>query len=302
MVALNFDMGAKFDNFIAMFSEFVEKDVLGPIMQVTVVDIIDILLLTIASYYVYRFIRNRRAGRLAIGMLLVVFVLFLSTFFDMHAMKYILQNFYQVGIIAIIIVFQPELRAALEKVGTSPIAGLKNITGEPKDKSNVIVTADALCNAVFNMAEDKTGALIVLEGTTKLGEYAASGVILNAQVTTALIQNIFFNKAPLHDGAVIMRDMKIHAAACYLPVCANNDLDLKLGTRHRAAIGLSQVSDATIIVVSEETGIVSVAHEGTLRRNIAKSMLKNELIKLLGTGYASTHPKKIKEATVKSEN
>jgi len=257
---------------------------------------------TIASYYVYRFIRNRRAGRLAVGMLLIVLVLFLSTFFDMHAMKFILQNFYQVGIIAIIIVFQPELRAALEKVGSSPITGLKNITGEAKDKSNVILTADAICNAVYNMSSDKTGALIVLEGSTKLGEYAASGVILNAQVTTSLIQNIFYNKAPLHDGAIIIRDLKIHAAACYLPVCANNDIDLKLGTRHRAAIGLSQVSDATVIVVSEETGIVSVAYEGTLRRNIAKSMLKNELIKLLSVGLVAPHSKRVKEASVKNEN
>jgi len=300
MVALSFGIGARLNEFFELFKAFAQKNIIDPLTQIGVVDIVDILLLTFMLYYVYRFIRNRRAGRLAIGMLFIVIVLLLSTFFDMHAMKYILQNFYQVGIIAIIVVFQPELRAALEKVGTTPITGLKNITGETKDKTAINTAADAITNAVFNMSEDKTGALIVIEGTTKLGEYASSGVILNAQVTAALIQNIFYNKAPLHDGAIIIRDMKVHAAACYLPVCPNNDIDIKLGTRHRAAIGLSQVSDATTIVVSEETGTVSVAHEGTLRRNITKTMLKNELMKLLTANMSAQHTKKVKEQDKKN--
>ena len=202
----------------------------------------------------------------------------------MHAMQFLMQNVFQVGVIAVIIVFQPELRSALEKVGAEPFKSLRSI-GESKagESSQTIAMITSLTEAVCDMSLDKTGALIVIERTTKLGDIIKSGTIINANPTAFLIRNIFFNKAPLHDGAMVIRDNRLYAAGCFLPLSTNGDIIKDLGTRHRAAIGMSENSDAVIVVVSEETGTISIALEGQLKRNFSYNTLKSELVSLLVT-------------------
>lgn len=248
-------------------------------------DIIDIVLLSLMLYYVYKFIRDRRAGKLLIGLGVLVSILVLSYVFRLKAITFIFENFFQVGLTAVIILFQPELRAALEKMGNTPlsITGIKRLGGDSGEQANVTEVLDSVCDAVFEMARSKTGALIVFERSTKLGDFTKTGVVLNAHISRRLLGNIFFNKAPLHDGAVIIRDFRIYAASCMLPLSATDEITSSLGTRHRAAIGISEVSDAVVVVVSEETGIVSLAVNGTLKRNYKRLTLKQELGTLLGT-------------------
>ena len=271
--------------FFADVGAFFKYNVIDVILGIdSIVDVIDILLLTLLLFYVYRFIKNRRAGKLALGLLLIILIMVISNAVNMRAVNFILHNFYQVGIIAIIIVFQPELRAALEKVGNnSIITGVKQITsGEQKQHQTQFNAAVAdICTATFDMAKTKTGALIVLERTTKLGEYIDSGTVINAQMSSDIIKNVFFKNAPLHDGAMIIRDMRVYAAGCFLRISERDDIDSELGTRHRAALGVSEVSDAVVIIVSEETGKVSLAHDGNIKRGYTKEALRKELVKLM---------------------
>ena len=261
-------------------AQFLNQYVITPIREITLVDLLDIVILAVLIYYVYRFIWDRRAGKLAVDVALIIVILIISSALEMHALNFILQNFYQVGIIALLIIFQPEMRAALEKVGATPMTSLKNI-GEQKDTEQIIEAIEAITEAACDLAREKTGALIVIERSTKLGEYIKSGVVINAQVNAFLLRNIFFNKAPLHDGAVIIRDYRVYAAGCFLPLSTQTDIVKDLGTRHRAAIGMSEISDAPVIVVSEETGTISLAYEGALKRNFNYSTLKQELLQIL---------------------
>lgn len=255
-----------------------------PLSQIKFIDVVDIAILTLVLFYLYRFIRNRRAGKLALGVVLMLLIMILSSLFNMRAMSFILQNFYQVGIIAILIIFQPELRAALEKVGnTSIITGVKNITSG--DRRQYVAQAEtavkSICDAVFNMSFGKVGALIVIERTTKLGDYIETGTKINAQISSGLIENIFFKNAPLHDGAMIISNLNICAAGCFLRISEQEGLDSDLGTRHRAAIGITEVSDAVVIVVSEETGKVSLARDSKIFRGYTRERLRKELLALM---------------------
>ena len=260
--------------------QFLNQYVISPITEMTLVDLLDIVILAMLIYYVYRFIWERRAGKLAVGVVLIIVVLIISSALEMHALNFILQNFYQVGIMALLIIFQPELRAVLEKVGATPTTGLKTIA-EQKSPEQITEAVEAITEAVCDLSREKTGALIVIERSTKLGEYIKSGVVINAQTSSHLLRNIFYNKAPLHDGAVIIRDCRVYAAGCFLPLSTQTDIVKDLGTRHRAAIGMSEASDAPVIVVSEETGTISVAYEGALKRNFNYSTLKQELLSIL---------------------
>ena len=242
-------------------------------------DIIDIVLLSLMLYYVYKFIRDRRAGKLLIGLGVLVSILVLSYVFRLKAITFIFENFFQVGLTAVIILFQPELRAALEKMGNTPlsITGIKRLGGDSGEQANVTEVLDSVCDAVFEMARSKTGALIVFERSTKLGDFIKSGVYIDAAISPYIIRNIFFNKAPLHDGAVIIRANRICAAGCFLPLSTKDDIDKDLGTRHRAAIGVTEISDALVIVVSEETGTISMSCDGNLERNFNYNSLKQAL-------------------------
>lgn len=243
-----------------------------------IIDIIDILLVAIIIFYIVKFIRDRRASKLAMGVFLIVILMFISELLNMRALNFIFSNLVQVGLIAIIILFQPELRSVLEKFGG--VSFIKTIS-ESKNLALKHSVVTAICEAASELSREYTGALIVIERSTPLGEIIKTGTVVNADVTVPLLKNIFFNKAPLHDGAVIIRGGRICAAGCFLPMSTNDDIIKDLGTRHRSAIGMSENSDAIIIVVSEETGTISLAIDGQLRRNYDYNTLKAELSNLL---------------------
>lgn len=248
-----------------------------PVKQISVKDVIDILLLALVLFFVYRLIRDSRAWKLLLGVGVIVLMSVISSIFDMNALSFVFGNIQQLGILAILILFQPELRTALEKVGGTSITGIKSISAESRELASKSAQIEAICTAVNELSRDKVGALIVIEKSTKLGDFIKSGVYIDAAISPYMLRNIFFDKAPLHDGAVIIRDGRICAAGCFLPLSTKNDIDKDLGTRHRAAIGLTEISDAVVIVVSEETGIVSISNDGNLERNYNYSTLKQAL-------------------------
>ena len=250
------------------------------LISMTIIDIIDIIIVSVVIYYIIKFIRERRAGKLAVGVVVLIIFQVIGQMLNFMALQFIMQNVFQVGLIALVVVFQPELRSVLEKMGGQSLRNLKSIT-EQKDSQAVTVMVNDLCEALFDLSKDRTGALVVIERSTKLGDVINSGTVVNADMSPFLLKNIFFNKAPLHDGAVIIREGRIYAAGCFLPLSVKNDIIKDLGTRHRAAIGMSENSDSVILVVSEETGIVSMAHEGRLRRNYDYMSLKRELLSML---------------------
>ncbi|MBO5845876.1 MAG: diadenylate cyclase CdaA [Clostridia bacterium] len=282
------------NSFVAFFKDYV----IDTVKDIGVNDIFDILILALIFYYLYSFIKDRRAGKLALGLALIVLLLVLSSIFNLNALRFVFDNFYQVGIIAILIVFQPEMRAALEKVGGTSLSGFKNITSESGKLAALNAEIEGVCNAASDLARDKVGALIVIERGTKLGEYIKSGVIVDSVISPYMLRNIFFNKAPLHDGAVIVRDGRIHAAGCFLPLSTKTDIDKDLGTRHRAAIGLTEISDAVVIVVSEETGTISLSVNGNLKRNYNYTTLKQELNSLLISQHNVDYIKKNRKGNI----
>ncbi len=254
--------------------------VINQITSMGFFDITDVIIVTVLFYYIYKFVRDRRAGKLAVGIVFILAMMVISGILEMYALNFIISNIVQVGIIGVIILFQAELRSFLEKVGGEP---LKTITTRKdtgvitKISENIGVIADA----VFELSAEKTGALLVIERGTKLGDVIRTGTVINADLSTYLVRNIFFNKSPLHDGAMILRDGRVHAAGCFLPLSQNEAIIKTLGTRHRAAIGMSENSDAAVIVVSEETGAVSVAFDGRLTRGLSKGDLISKLESLL---------------------
>ncbi len=265
---------------LSAFSDFM-TDVLNIIKRITFFDVLDIVCVAVILYLLYKFIRDRRAGKLALGVVLLLVMRALSELLDMYLLSYLLQSLFQVGIVILVILFQPELRSALEKMGAVPLKGIKSI-GDIKHMG-VEAVIDEVTSAVSDLASTKTGALIVFERETKLGDMILTGTVIDATPTSAMIRNIFFNKAPMHDGALIIRNGRLHAAGCFLPLSSNPDIIKDLGTRHRAGIGMSENSDAVVIIVSEETGIVSTAVEGRLVRGYREETLKSFLMKELSS-------------------
>lgn len=256
------------------------KEILNTIKNITVVDVLDICIVWLIFYFAYKFIRERRASKLAVGVLILLALQLVGSFYHLMALRFILQNVFQVGLIALIVVFQPELRSALEKVGGEPLRSFRNLT-DSKENAACVAAVDQICTAVCSMALEHTGALIVIERGTKLGEFIRSGTEINADISSFLLKNIFFDKAPMHDGAVVIRNFRILAAGCFLPLSTNTDIVKDLGTRHRAAIGMSENSDAAVVVVSEETGVISLAYNGHLTRNYDYIRLRKELLELM---------------------
>lgn len=252
-------------------------DLLHAFMDMDLIDLLDIFIISLLFYWVIKFIRDRRAGKLAAGVVVILVVQLVGSLLDLAAVNFLLHNVIQIGITALIVIFQPEIRDVLEKMG-----GVRNLIphSESKDVALVKSTVRSVCEAACDMSSDQTGALIVLERTTGLEEYVCSGTLIGAEVTKQLLKNIFFNKAPLHDGAVIIKNNRIQSAGCKLPLASRN-IDLDFGTRHRAAIGMSERSDAVVVVVSEETGTISLAIGGQLKRNYDYTRLYGELIELM---------------------
>lgn len=258
------------------YLEYVKNQLTG----IGIVDIIDIVIVAFLFYWVFKFVRDRRAGKLLVGVVFLAVLLLLSDLLEMRALNFILTNLFSVGLVAVVIVFQPELRTALEKVG---VESLKNFKGrlDSDEVADIRLAIGEISVAAESLSQTKTGALVVFERTTKLGEYIRTGTTVDARVSSFLIGNIFFNKAPLHDGAVIIRKGRVHAAGCFLPLSSNSEIVKELGTRHRAAIGMSENSDAVVLVVSEETGVISIAVDGELKRGFTRKSLEAYLVSIL---------------------
>lgn len=243
-------------------------------------DVIDVLIVAIILYYLINLLRETRAMQLAKGLIFLFVVFFLSEWLKLNALNYILGTVAQIGMFAVIVLFQPELRNLLERMGRFNVGNIIDFAGNTSEE-DVNSAIESVAVAAANMSASRTGALIVMERTTRLGEFISTGTMLDAKVSSGLLENIFVPNTPLHDGAVIMRGGKIVTAGCLLPLTANNNLSRDLGTRHRAAIGLSEVTDAVIVVVSEETGKISIALNGSLTRNLSGETLEKALKKIM---------------------
>lgn len=258
---------------------------IGVIKSFKVADALDVVLVTFILYKAIQFVRKTRAGQFVKALLVVLALWAVSYYLQLHMMMTALNTFLQFGVIALIVLFQPELRNMLEQVGRSRVS--KFLTSNLLNKENneheqqVRRCITAVAESAAQMSKTKTGALIVFERRTKLGEIISTGTIINAEPSVQMIGNIFFNKAPLHDGALVIRDGMLHAAGCILPLTHKGDVDASLGTRHRAALGMSENSDAAIVVVSEETGQISIAIGGILVRDFSRETLNDELENML---------------------
>ena len=253
---------------------------LSPPKTIQVIDIIQVLLIAYLVYSVILWIKNTRAYTLLKGILFIVAFIILATILKMQAILWMIQNLSLVAITALVIIFQPELRKALERVGhKNPITSFLNLnrfTGSDNLRfSDQFITE--IVRACMEMSESKTGALIIIEEDVRLDEVAETGIELDAVVTSQLLINIFVKNTPLHDGAVIIRDERVIAATCYLPLSENMSLNKDFGTRHRAGVGITEISDCLAIMVSEETGKISYAHEGVLTSNLSSSDLREVL-------------------------
>lgn len=243
--------------------------------RITINDIIDIAIVAYIFYKIFMFIKDTRAEQVFKGIILLLLATSLSEAFKLHTLNWILIRTLDLGFIAAIIIFQPELRAGLEHIGrTNFNIFLKsnNVLDE-----NLNTTIEEIVEALYSLSRQKIGALIIMERQTKIGEIINTGTIVDGEVSRQLLINIFIPNTPLHDGAVVIRESKIKAAACFLPLTESKDLSKDLGTRHRAAIGVSEVSDCISLIVSEETGDVSIAKSGKLYRNVSRERMTNIL-------------------------
>ena len=243
-------------------------------------DLVDVVIIAYLLYRVLVFASNTRAGQLLKGIFVLLAMYVVSAVFELTSTSYLLEQVFSFGIIALVVVFQPELRHALESMGKSKISslGFLNFSGEKLDDETIIKNCiSKIVDGVTELSKHDVGALIVFERETKLGEIISTGTIINADPSKEIIGNIFFHNAPLHDGATVIRNARIYAAGCFLPLSQNYEISNMLGTRHRAALGISENSDAVAVVVSEETGKISMAVNGELMREIDPVYLKRKL-------------------------
>ena len=247
----------------------------GLLLSIKITDIIDILIVAYILYRVLGMIKETRAQQLFRGVLLIVGIFLASEFFDLSLLNWLLTRLITVGLIGVMILFQPEIRRALEQIGRRGA-----ITSQFRDvgKDELYATVHKIVDAVDDFSSTRTGALIAIERETTLNDIIETGVIVDAEISVRLLGNLFYEGSPLHDGAVIIRGVRIHAASCVLPLTNRTSIGKNLGTRHRAGVGLSEVSDAFIIIVSEETGAISVARNGTLRRFLDLKTLEKMLL------------------------
>ena len=252
------------------------SDFFNIIFRITINDVVDILIVAYIFYKMFMFIKDTRAAQVLKGILFLLVATELSNIFNLHTLYWLLVNTLQFGVIAALIIFQPELRAGLEHIGRTQFnffgKGGINISEEDLNKN-----IDEIIEALYSLSRQKIGALIIMERETKIGDIINTGTIIDGEVSRQLLINIFIPNTPLHDGAVVIRDNQIKAAACFLPLTQSKDLSKELGTRHRAAIGVSEVSDCISLIVSEETGDVSIAKSGKIYRGVSKERMSNIL-------------------------
>lgn len=248
-----------FDTLYTVWNQFVYT-----ITHIGFFDILDILLIAIILYKAVEFLRETRAGQLVKGIVFLLVIYAFANAFNLAVMRWLLSAVFGSAIIALVVIFQPEIRRLLERVGQTKLSNLQS----GNDNNQALIDSLAkICKAAGQMQKTKTGALIVFERKTQLGEIINTGTVVDAEVSESLINNIFFPKSPLHDGAVIVRGNRVYAASCILPLTPNSSLSSNLGTRHRAAIGMTENSDAIVLIVSEETGTISIAFNGHITRN-----------------------------------
>lgn len=244
-------------------------------------DAVDIIIVALLIYGVVKLVRETRAGQLVKGLFLLVILFIISSYFNLVMVSRVLAYFFQFAFVAILIVFQPEIRKALEQVGRNNVGQsiAAVVTGRDRsyDRAQIRKAINAVVDGVGILQQLKMGALIVFERKTKLGDIIETGTQINCEPSGQIVGNIFFNKAPLHDGAMIIRDGMIYAAGCILPLTKNTSVSAELGTRHRAALGVSEESDAVVVVVSEETGQISVAVNGVLAHRFTRDTLRDVL-------------------------
>lgn len=262
-------MTAVFDMIYTVWNQFFYT-----ISNLRIFDVIDILVIAFFIYKAIQFLRETRAGQLVKGIVLLLALYAFAIIFELPVLRWLMSAVFGSAIVAIAIIFQPELRRLLERVGQTKFGNLQSGLSEVEAIS---LSVDRICRAAGQMQKTKTGALIVFERKTQLGEIINTGTVVDAEVSESLINNIFFPKSPLHDGAVIVRDGRIYAASCILPLTQSTDFSSKLGTRHRAAIGMTENSDAIVLVVSEETGTISIAFNGKIKRNYTVESAFNEI-------------------------
>lgn len=260
------------------------RTLLSQLPSIRVKDIIEIFIITYVIYNILRWVRGTKAWTLFKGLLILLIMAIFATFMEFNTILWIFANTINVGIIAIFILFQPELRRALEQLGKSNLLNKVINLEDFKNQSEALTEEqiNGIVQAVEEMAKVKTGALIAIEQEESLHEFAKTGIALDAELSKELLLNIFEHNTPLHDGAVIISGGKIAAATCYLPLSDNRSISKELGTRHRAGVGLSENSDAIVVIVSEETGNIALAMGGNLVRAVESQYLKNKLIHIFG--------------------
>ena len=249
------------------------------IPEITLIDILEIVIIAYAFYHIIIWIKDTRAWTLLKGMILLGLIFVVAVVLEMNVVLWVFKNAMVVGIMALVVIFQPELRNALEQLGRKNILGSLTSFDNQKAKNERYSerSIQAIIKAVYDMGKVKTGALIVVEKTIQCREYERTGIPFDAEISSQLLVNIFEHNTPLHDGAVLVRDNRIVAATCYLPLSNNLQVSKELGTRHRAGLGISEVSDSLTIIVSEETGQVSLASDGKLYRSIDADTLEMRL-------------------------
>lgn len=275
------------------------NSILSIIKTIQLRDIVDILAIALLIFGLFKLIQETRAVQLLKGVIMLLIVYFLSSLFGLVMLSSLLRTFFEAAVVVIAIIFQPEIRKALEQMGRNNTYKkyikifTKHHKGDEWKKAVEKSIVDAADTAIL-FSRSKTGALLVFERETMLSDIAATGTIIDAETSVALFGNIFFNKAPLHDGASIIRDGKLFAAGCILPLTSNRNVDINLGTRHRAGLGISEQSDAVVLIVSEETGVISLAVNGILLREFTREELIKKLEQFLiyDRGYDDDEPPK----------
>ena len=270
------------------------------IPEFTITDALEILIIAFAFYHIILWIKDTRAWVLLKGMIILGIIFLVALVLEMNVVLWVFQNAMVVGIVALIVIFQPELRNALEQLGRKNI--LSSLPFENQKSRNERYTEESIkgiIKAVYDMAKVKTGALIVVERNIQCREHERTGIPVDAEISSQLLVNIFEHNTPLHDGAVIIRDNRIVAATCYLPLSNNLLVSKELGTRHRAGLGISEISDSLTIIVSEETGYVSLARDGKLYRKIDADTLQ---IRLQEASKRSSDDKKLKWCKGRKKN
>ncbi|MBQ5950869.1 MAG: diadenylate cyclase CdaA [Lachnospiraceae bacterium] len=259
--------------------ELIQKYFSAGIPHVRIADVVEILILAFVIYQVISWIRRTNTWALLKGALVLGGMVLIANIFKMNTILWLVENIFSVGLIAVIVIFQPEIRRALEQMGTQGILG--DLFGAQRAGSGFTPdVAEAIARAASEMGRARTGALIVIERKMGLAEYERTGIVVDAFLTSQLLVNIFEHNTPLHDGAVIVRGDRVSAATCYLPLSENRSISKDLGTRHRAAMGMSEVTDSVTVVVSEETGKISLACDRRFYRGLSADELKSELVRL----------------------